>query len=392
MNICILKESLVIGGNERSVSNVSKLLARDQDVFVALFDAENMQYSYGGELCDLAIPSRKTIVGKIYNSFLRSVALKKLVRKRDMDIVYMFTRIGNYQTQAKMKNTAKIISARDCASMVNKHQRYHRALKNSDAMICNSEYIKNYYLTKYPKDRDKVFTVHNFVYSEDIARQSANEVEPEFLGFIGKQGKIISAVGRFCKEKGFEYLLEAFGKARDIAGDIGLVLIGDGEYREKYESVISKLGLQDCVYFTGFQSNPYKYMAKSDVFVLSSLSEGFPNVLIEAMVLGLPVIATNCYSGPAEILREDCEYKAVTDRFIECDYGIITPRMTENDNSNAIFALSEALAYLANNDQLMKKYSELSKQRASAYSAEIAGEKYKGVFEMLINRRMKNKE
>lgn len=388
MRICILKETFAIGGNERSASNVSKLLSKDHDVFLALFDADNMQYTYGGELCNLAIPSRKTIVGKIYNSFLRALALNKLVRQKKVDVVYMFTRIGNYQTQTKLKNAVKIISARDCASMVNKHKSYHSALKNSDALICNSEYIKNYYLSLYPKDRDKVFTVYNAINGEDIIRQSTLDVEPEFLEFIGKHRKNISAVGRFCKEKGFEYLIQAFAKARDAADEIGLVLIGDGAYKERYESIVDELGLKDCVYFTGFQSNPYKYMAKSDVFVLSSLSEGFPNVLAEAMALGLPVIATNCYSGPAEILREDCDYEAVTDRFVECDYGIITPRMTENENNHAIAVLAEAMVHLVCNDQLIEKYSRLSRQRAGEYSPAVAAEKFRIIFESLAKKRI----
>ena len=123
------------------------------------------------------------------------------------------------------------------------------------------------------------------------------------------------------------------------------------------------------------------------MFVLSSLSEGCPNVLVEAMALGLPVIASNCYSGPAEILREDSDYDAVTNRFQECDYGIITPRMTEVNNVAAISMLADAMIYLANDDMLLKKYSKLSKQRAGAYSHAVVADKYAAIFETLTNKR-----
>mgnify|MGYP005760680847 CR=1 FL=1 len=388
MRICILKESLVIGGNERSAANMSKILSENNDVYIVLFDAKNIKYTYGGELYDLAIPPKKTMIGKIYNSFLRSISLKKFLREKQIDIIYMFTRIGNYQTQKKLKNVIKIISARDCASIENNHYSYNKALKKSDAMICNSEYIRNFYLSIYPENKDKIFSVYNIIDAEEIIRQSTDEVETEFVDFIKKHHKTISVVGRFCKAKGFEYLLEAFAKASNYI-DLGLIMVGDGNYKKKYEEIIKNHKIEDRVYFTGFQKNPYKYMKNSNIFVLSSLSEGFPNVLAEAMSLGLPVIATNCHSGPAEILRDDCNYDAVTDKFIECDYGILTPRITETDNQNAIEELSKAMIYFANNEKLLEKFSALSRRRAKEYSPCIVGEKIKEILEILSERERK---
>lgn len=386
MRICILKESLTIGGNERSAANMSKLLADNNDVYVVLFNGKNVKYTYGGELYDLALPPKKTMIGKIYNSFIRSMSLKKVLREKQVDIIYMFTRIANYQTQQKLDNVIKIISARDCASVENDHHSYKKALKNSDAMICNSDYIRNFYLSIYPEDGDKVYSVYNIVDTEEIVKQSTDEVEIEFDNFIKMHHKIISVVGRFCKAKGFEYLLEAFAKATNHI-DLGLIMVGDGEYKKKYEEIIKNHRIEDRVYFTGFQKNPYKYMKNTDIFVLSSLSEGFPNVVAEAMSLGLPIIATNCRSGPAEILRDDCNYDAVTDKFKECDYGILTPRITENDNQAAIDELSDAIVYLAKNNKLLEEFSALSKKRAKEYSSYIVAEKIKGILEGLRERK-----
>lgn len=388
MRICILKESLKIGGNERSAANMSKLLSNDNDVYVVLFDAENITYRYGGELYDLGFPPKKTMIGKIYNSFLRSTSLKKFLREKQIDVIYMFTRIANYQTQQKFKNVIKIISARDCASIENNHHSYNKALKNSDAMICNSEYIRSFYLSIYPEDKDKVFSAYNIVNSEEIIQLSEDEVEIEFVNFIKKHNKNISVVGRFCKAKGFEYLLEAFAKASTHI-NLGLIMVGDGDYKKKYEEIIKNHKIEDRVYFTGFQNNPYKYMKYTDIFVLSSLSEGFPNVVTEAMSLGLPIIATNCHSGPAEILRDDCNYNAVTNKLDKCDYGILTPRITDTNNQAAIDELSEAIVYLANNQKLLEELSALSKQRAREYSPCIVVEKIKGILEVLDKRKIR---
>ena len=167
-----------------------------------------------------------------------------------------------------------------------------------------------------------------------------------------------------------------------------LILVGDGvEYRSKYYTVIEKFGIKEHVYFTGFQKNPYKYMAKCSCFVLSSLSEGFPNVLAEAMTLGLPVIATNCLSGPAEILRKDNNYDAVSEHFEECDYGLITPRMTEDNNENAICQLANAINTLLSDEEMMRRYAMLSKQRVNDFSQDSISEKLNEILNELLERR-----
>ncbi len=385
MRICILKESLCIGGTERSAANTSKILDDNNDVYVALFNGGDIDYDYAGTLVDFKLPPKSGVVGKIYNTYLRHRQIKKLLREKKIDILFQFVSISNLITRIKYKNTVKIISARDFGGMLDKTSMFKSGVDSSDAMICNSEYIKNYYLSKYPEDSEKVFTVYNVIDTDEICKQSKEQTEKEFTDFISCHKQNFVSVGRFCKEKGFEHLLSAFSKVHENKSDCGLILIGDGDYKEKYNEIINQHNLQDCVYFTGFQNNPYKYMAKCDVFVLSSLSEGFPNVLAEAMSLGLPAVAANCYSGPAEILRDDSDYNAVTDSFAECDYGIITPRITQTDNQIAISSLSDALLHLINNDTLMKKYSELSKHRAAEFSPKAAAEKFDAIFEKLCN-------
>lgn len=388
--IGILKESLCLGGTERSAANISKILEKDFELFLLLFNSLDIKYPYGGNLIDINAAPKKSRLGKIYNSFVRYFRVKKILKNKDINILYEFISIENMLSIAKYKNVKRIISARDFGKMQRKTGKFHKALSKANAMICNSEYIKNFYLLKYPKDKDKVFTVYNIIDCESINQQATEIVEKEFIDFANKHTKIICAVGRFCKEKGFEYMLEAFAKVAEKI-DLGLVMIGDGSYKEKYLKIIQKLKIEDKVYFTGFQNNPYKYMDKSDIFVLSSLSEGYPNVLVEAMSLGLPVIASNCYSGPAEILRNDCDYEAVTDSFEESDYGIITPRFTDGNNLRAIEQLSAALQILATDDSLAQKYSALSKQRALEYSFENARINFKGIIDKICINNDTNK-
>lgn len=353
---------------------------------MALFDGANMQYLYGGWLVDFHLPPKASFMGKVVNTFFRDIKLRKLIKRNNIDILYTFTGLRNKQTRFKY-NTVKIISARDYGVMCKRYREFDAALDCSDAMICNSQYMREYYLSKYPDQKEKVFTVYNIIDVEQILQQSIDKVETSFDNFIDTHDGSIVSVGRFCKEKGFEFLIESFVEIRKKEKNYGLVLVGDGEYKDKYLKLIEEHHIQDHVYFTGYQKNPYKYMAKCDCFVLSSLNEGFPNVLAEAMALKLPVIATNCLTGPAEILREDMNYDAVTDKLERCSFGILTPRLKEQDNANAIHQLADAIVMLLSDCALREYYAQKSEQRAADFSEVTALQTLNAIFDKLVRKR-----
>lgn len=113
---------------------------------------------------------------------------------------------------------------------------------------------------------------------------------------------VFVGMGRLTTQKDFPTLLRAFQKVGRTT-PCRLILLGEGSHRPTLESLARSLGVRDDVFFAGFVPNPYPYLRKASVFVLSSIWEGSPNALTEAMALGTPVVATDCPSGPREILR-----------------------------------------------------------------------------------------
>ena len=384
MNICVLKESLCIGGTERSAANASRIISQKNDVKVMLYDGKDIKYPYGGELIDIGVPASRGIIKKFINTFFRYYSVKKQLKKNNIDIVYEFLSIENPLSYVRYNKEKKVISARDFGKMSEKYERYHMALKNSDAMICNSEYLRDFYLSKYPNDEHKVFTVYNIIDTQETMEQSKEPVEASFENFIKFHDMTIVSVGRFCKEKGFETLIEAMSQAREQIDGLGLVLVGDGALRSDYRALVEQYGLDEHVYFSGFQNNPYKYMARCNCFVLSSISEGFPNVLAEAMALGLPVISTNCYSGPAEILRADHDYETVTTGFELSDYGILVLRAVGGNKPEVVSAMSDAIVTLLSDIELMEKYSQLAYERVKNFSGDAALFKLEAIFQTLV--------
>lgn len=145
-----------------------------------------------------------------------------------------------------------------------------------------------------------ISVIRNPVITPELAGQAAEPCSHPWLG--PGQPPVIVGAGRFQRQKDFPTLIRAFARLRTCR-DCRLLILGDGRGREGLESLIAELGLADSVDLPGFQPNPYPYLARAAQFVLSSAWEGSPNVLTEAMALGVPVVSMDCPSGPAEILE-----------------------------------------------------------------------------------------
>jgi glycosyltransferase involved in cell wall biosynthesis len=133
--------------------------------------------------------------------------------------------------------------------------------------------------------------------------EKANETV-DHLWFATGEPPVILGVGRLNVQKDFPSLIRAFALVRKHLS-VRLMILGEGEERPQLEALIRELGLSAEVALPGFVSNPYAFMSKAAVFVLSSTYEGLPTVLIEAMAVGTPVVSTDCPSGPREILEFD---------------------------------------------------------------------------------------
>lgn len=114
---------------------------------------------------------------------------------------------------------------------------------------------------------------------------------------------VVLAAGRLAEQKGFPFLLDAFPAVHERTG-AELWILGEGPDRPMLEGQIRRLGMQGFVKLLGFQSNPFEFMRRATVFCLSSIFEGFGNVIVEAMACGAPVISTDCPYGPNEIITD----------------------------------------------------------------------------------------
>jgi N-acetylgalactosamine-N,N'-diacetylbacillosaminyl-diphospho-undecaprenol 4-alpha-N-acetylgalactosaminyltransferase len=217
----------------------------------------------------------------------------------------------------------------------------------ADAVFANSVFIADDLKINF-SIRKKVHVIYNPVtYNDDV----------QINNFIATSPLKIITVGAMTPIKNQKLIIDALKISN---GTFALTLIGDGILKE--ELILRSKDLQN-VRFTGKINTVNEELVDHDVFVLSSNSEGFPNALLEAMAVGKAVIATNCLSGPLEILNNNNSINLKKGEFFPAQYGILI-------NINDVHALKNAIHYLYNNPEVVENYGKLSRVRAKDFNIE----------------------
>ena len=177
----------------------------------------------------------------------------------------------------------------------------HWAYAGADGVVAVSEGVADDLRQTFGVPDHKLWTLYTPVVTDDVKRLAS--LDPEHPWFVPDAPPVVLGVGRLRDHKGFMSLIEAFTKVR-ATRPMRLVLLGEGEQRSALERHAFELGVGDDVELPGFVSNPFAFMSRSSVYVLSSAFEGLPGTLIQAMACGCPVVATDCRSGPREILED----------------------------------------------------------------------------------------
>jgi len=172
---------------------------------------------------------------------------------------------------------------------------------NADAIIAVSRGVADDVVVTSGVDPDRVHVVPNPVVGPELDRLA--EAPPDHQWLRSRDAPVLLGVGRLTRQKDFPTLLRALARVRERTA-VRLVVLGEGEDRERLQQLAAELGVTEAVDFPGFVDNPYGWMRNADLFVLSSAWEGSPNALTEALYLGTPVVSTDCRSGPREVLAD----------------------------------------------------------------------------------------
>jgi N-acetylgalactosamine-N,N'-diacetylbacillosaminyl-diphospho-undecaprenol 4-alpha-N-acetylgalactosaminyltransferase len=368
--ISIFINSIAAGGAERVVSLLLNELKNDFDIYLVLLN-KKIEYDIpeGQKIFYLNQPEKENGIVKIIKLPYLALRYKHFCKKNKIETSLSFLKRANY-----INCLSRIYGSR-CKIIISERTYLSNYLK----FIGRSGEVSNKFLTRwlYPKakliitnsslikiDLQKNFNIHNPINLTAIQHAAnVNGTSPLFTTFT------FISVGGFRREKNYELLIDAFYRIRGL--DCKLILIGKGEQENKLKQKVKYLELENRIIFPGFDNNPYKYLSKADCFVLSSNFEGFPNSIQEALACNLPVISTDCQSGPREILAPETDINKILADGIEiARYGILVPVNNKNH-------LARAMKLLYNDTTLRENLREKSFERAKDFDIAKIGEQFK---------------
>lgn len=292
INILIVMSALKTGGAERIVTSYANWVVENtkSKVSILLYEKPNCIYDID-ERVNVIYPNQY-YRNKIKRFIKRKQFIDSVIEKNKIDVIFtVFPRCNLLVSMRKHKNNVSIFSER-CNPLVSSGiekvlSKY--AIRKSDGIIFQTGRVQQMY--------SKKFITKSTVIANPVSNPKVFEVDKN----ISKE-KTITALGRLAYQKGFDVLIDAFTEFHSEYPHYKLMIFGEGELREDLQKQIMNNNMKDYIKLVGTNANAIFEIAKSEIFVLSSRYEGMPNALLEAMAVGTACIATDCVSGPRELI------------------------------------------------------------------------------------------
>lgn len=390
-NLLIIVPTLHQGGYERVAAITSKLMQDYFNVTLLIFDDKNANYDVTGvDVVNINLPSQKSKIGKVINLIRRAITIRNIKNKRKIDIAYSFGDTANL-ANVLSKAHEKTVTGLRCYTDMEAPRHIRLYTRKSDLILsCSREIMA-------VLEKDYKFSKTEFIYNPTDIETIDKLGTEEITDYPFETGtKVISCMARDNYIKGIWHLIKAFSIVSKKYSNLRLMILGRGEYTANKE-LVKKLGLSDKVSFTGVKKNPFAYVAKSDMYVLASNHEGFPNALLEGMALGKPVVAADCKTGPREIVLSEDELddllkkgtaRELMPEYIEGAYGILVRDMSPVEDTDAShitsddIALAHAIENMLSSEEKMQHYSDVARARACVYTPD----KYAKDLQKILNK------
>jgi len=377
MKVLLFVSKLAGGGAERVASDLSLNLPDDIECTIVLLE-DNIEYPYRGNLKVLKTitVSKFNVFVRFWNIFSRLFQFRKIVRQEKPDWIIAFSPALCLLSGFVYKKT---IATVHCQHNINdstfiEKKKIRHAHRVTQKVVAVSKGVKADLRENFGINKD-IEVLYNPLDLASIKELSEQPLGAVFSEWVNDNLPLFITAGRMGRQKGQWHLLRAFAKVRK-SRKCQLVILGQGILEDKLKKLARDLEVDDSVLFLGFQSNPFTYLSRADVFVFTSLWEGFGKVITEAMACGLPVISTDCRSGPREILAPETDFRKEAKEVEYGKYGVLTPvpdgvfYRAGDVLTIAEERLADAMLDLITDKEKRESYALLSRRRAEDFAVE----------------------
>jgi glycosyltransferase involved in cell wall biosynthesis len=407
----ILIGSLEAGGAQRmALALAYDLLAAGWEVRLLLLDADREMALPGDPDRQAALAARIRVLGggSVRAGTLAKAARFPRLRRRleaavageRLDVVVSFMERANLLNLLGTGEVPRVVSVRKQISVALAEKSalkraliaraYPLLLRRAAAIVLNAHASAAEFARRFAVPADRLRVIPNAVDPSirERALEPATGPAAELLG-----AETVVSVGRLVPAKGHAPLLRAFARVAEDRPAARLVVVGSGPLQRRLRALAEALGVADRVAFAGFQPNPYPWIAGAGALALPSRSEGFPNALLEAMLLGRACVAADCPSGPRELLAPDTPIDRVAAGVEVTDAGVLVPPMPAADLdahaplTDAEVALAGALTQLLGEPDLRARLADGAARRAQAFSPARATAAWQGVISQSLDTR-----
>jgi len=393
------------------ISKLSLELVNHYEITVVIYnDIDKVVFPYKGTLIKIKLPYLKnTAENSFYARAIRFFylirSLRKIKKERKIDVSISFMEASNFVNILSRRKDKVILSVRSYLSHEMKDIKRIRMFKylvkllynKSDKIVVPAK-LATYDLTQnFGVKQDLMKVIYNFIDIDSLNKETASK---SLFPFETIDGPVLINIGRLNEVKKQFLFLPVLKKVKETIPSVKLVILGEGPLKQKMIEIAKTLGLSVYdndvnhsetypesiksfdVFLLGFQKDVYPYLKKSDLFVLTSLYEGFPNVMIEAMASGLPVISSDCPSGPREILAPETSITKIADSIEYGSFGVLLPMLQENSDSHDTIDLwAKAIVEMLSQNEKYSLYSGKSKLRSDDFDRKTIIKQWIGLIE-----------
>ncbi len=350
------------GGAQRTMVNLLRSIDRNAFLPTLVLLDHDPNDAYNS-----LIPDDVEIVNLNSRARYAALKIKKLIEAKQPDVLFSTLPQVNFAvwlakkiSTKKPKLVLRETNYREIGINISKFEQkiYKKVYREADQVIGLSEGVTNHMINMYGLDPSKITRIYNPV---DVA--GIREKCKEACSITYNKNFKLIACGRLAKQKNYPVLINALSILKQKGyTDFELFIMGEGPEEKNLRKMIGDHGLDDNIKLIGFKKNPYAYMRQADLFILSSMWEGFGHVIVESISCGTPVLATDCPHGPREILKDG-------------EYGWL---VSNNDHNQ----LAKKLEYLMlNHDEISKMSNKISK-RAKEFDIKNIVKEYEATFKL----------